>query len=216
MSPMILPVIAKNAELSDGRVSRRGLLMAGMALAASVLVAAALINPAAAQVATEVKPNVVFILADTSVMGTLIRALNPPLRLPDLDYPFHVRSSPSPVRPNLFNREKNNLSIVFAGQRVGIKQVSDLIWLVSFMDYDLGYFDHETCRLEPIENPFGPKVLPMSQTRTERPAASDSPQPQLRKINVPATPKEAEKAHGGASGRPGRRSARPLLAHAPI
>jgi hypothetical protein len=27
---------------------------------------------------------------------------------------------------------------------------------------DLGYFDHETCRLEPIENPFGPKVLPMS------------------------------------------------------
>ncbi len=27
---------------------------------------------------------------------------------------------------------------------------------------DLGYFDDETCRLEPIENPFGPKVLPMS------------------------------------------------------
>src|SRR5215216_1812166 len=35
-------------------------------------------------------------------------------------------------------------------------------WLVSFMDYDLGYFDHDTCRLEPLENPFGPKVLPMS------------------------------------------------------
>jgi putative transposase len=30
------------------------------------------------------------------------------------------------------------------------------------MQYDLGYFDDETCRLEPIENPFGPKVLPMS------------------------------------------------------
>jgi len=43
-----------------------------------------------------------------------------------------------------------------------VKQVSEHIWLVSFMDYDLGYFDHETCRLEPIENPFGPKVLPMS------------------------------------------------------
>ena len=25
------------------------------------------------------------------------------------------------------------------------------------MDYDLGYFDDETCRLEPIENPFGPE-----------------------------------------------------------
>ena len=30
------------------------------------------------------------------------------------------------------------------------------------MHYDLGYFDHETCRLEPIENPFSLKVLPMS------------------------------------------------------
>jgi hypothetical protein len=27
------------------------------------------------------------------------------------------------------------------------------------MHYDLGYFDDETCRLKPIENPFGPKVL---------------------------------------------------------
>jgi hypothetical protein len=45
---------------------------------------------------------------------------------------------------------------------VGVMQVTDEIWLVSFMHYDLGYFDDETCRLEPIENPFGPKVLPMS------------------------------------------------------
>jgi hypothetical protein len=28
--------------------------------------------------------------------------------------------------------------------------------------YDLGYFDLETRVLEPLENPFGPKVLPMS------------------------------------------------------
>jgi putative transposase len=40
-------------------------------------------------------------------------------------------------------------------------QVGERIWLVTFMHYDLGYFDDETCRLEPIENPFGPKVLPM-------------------------------------------------------
>jgi putative transposase len=55
-----------------------------------------------------------------------------------------------------------NLSVVFAGQNVDVKQVSDRIWLVSFMDYDLGYFDDETCRLEPIENPFSPNVLHMS------------------------------------------------------
>ena len=51
--------------------------------------------------------------------------------------------------------------LLAAGQAVGVKQVSDRIWLVTFMDYDLGYFDDETCRPEPIENPFGPKVLAM-------------------------------------------------------
>jgi hypothetical protein len=30
---------------------------------------------------------------------------------------------------------------------------------VSFMDYDLGYFDPETSVLEPLGNPFGPKSL---------------------------------------------------------
>jgi putative transposase len=39
---------------------------------------------------------------------------------------------------------------------------SDRIWLVSLMAYDLGYFNDETCRLEPIENPFAAKLLPMA------------------------------------------------------
>ena len=51
---------------------------------------------------------------------------------------------------------------MLAGRAVGMKEVHDDIWLVSFMDYDLGYFDLETRVLEPLENPFGPKVLPMS------------------------------------------------------
>jgi len=29
------------------------------------------------------------------------------------------------------------------------------------MHYDLGYFDDETCRLQPIESPLGPKLLPV-------------------------------------------------------
>jgi len=37
-----------------------------------------------------------------------------------------------------------------------------LTWLVTLMRYDLGYFAEEKCRLEPIEKPFSPKVLPMS------------------------------------------------------
>jgi putative transposase len=57
---------------------------------------------------------------------------------------------------------KINLSTVFAGQNVGVKQIDNQIWLVSFMDYDLGFFDNETCRIECAHNPFGAKVLPMS------------------------------------------------------
>ena len=34
------------------------------------------------------------------------------------------------------------------------------------MDYDLRYFDLEMRVLEPLENPFGPKVLPMSSVRS--------------------------------------------------
>jgi putative transposase len=42
-----------------------------------------------------------------------------------------------------------------------VTPVGERIWLVTFMHYDVGYFDDETCRLEPIGNPFGPTVLPM-------------------------------------------------------
>jgi putative transposase len=57
---------------------------------------------------------------------------------------------------------KINVSQVFAGQKVGVKEVDEHIWLVTFMHYDLGHFDDEICRLEPIDNPFGPSLLPMS------------------------------------------------------
>ena len=83
--------------------------------------------------------------------------------LPDLDYPFHDKAVTVTTCGRIcHNRRKINLSLVFAGQTVGVKQVEDHIWLTSFMDYDLGYLDDETCRLEPLQNPFGPKVLPMS------------------------------------------------------
>ena len=83
--------------------------------------------------------------------------------LPDLDYPFHDKAITVTTCGRIcFNRRKINLSQVFAGQTVGIKQVDNRIWLASFMHYDLGYFDDETCRLEPLRNPFGPKLLPMS------------------------------------------------------
>lgn len=40
-------------------------------------------------------------------------------------------------------RPRFNVSTVLAGQRLGIKEVDDGIWLVSFMAYDLGSIDLE-------------------------------------------------------------------------
>jgi putative transposase len=83
--------------------------------------------------------------------------------LNELNYPFHDRTiTVTQCGRVCVGRRKINLSTVFAGQNVGVKQVSDRIWLVSFMHYDLGFFDDETCRLEPVANPFEAKVLPMS------------------------------------------------------
>jgi putative transposase len=83
--------------------------------------------------------------------------------LEELTYPFHDQTiAVTQCGRICFQGQKVNLSHVFAGQNVGVTQVGERIWLVTFMQYDLGYFDDETCRLEPIENPFGPKLLPMS------------------------------------------------------
>src|SRR6187399_2189163 len=78
--------------------------------------------------------------------------------LEELVYPWHDWTATITRCGRIcWHRHKINVSVVFAGQNVGVRQVSDRIWLVSFMDYDLGYFDDETCRLEPIENPFAAK-----------------------------------------------------------
>ena len=83
--------------------------------------------------------------------------------LPDVEYPFHdKRILVTHCGRICFNGNKINFSRAFSGQPIGIKEVQDGIWLVSFMDYDLGYFDEEGLRFEPLGNPFGPKVLPMS------------------------------------------------------
>ena len=83
--------------------------------------------------------------------------------LGELEYPLHDSTAVVTTCGRIcYEKRKVKLSTVFAGQQVGVAHVSEHIWLVSFMDYNLGYFDDETCRLEPIENPFQPKVLPMS------------------------------------------------------
>jgi hypothetical protein len=60
------------------------------------------------------------------------------------------------------HRKRINVSTVLAGQRLAIKEVDDAIWLVSFMSYDLGFIDLEQKTLQPLDNPFGTRLLPMS------------------------------------------------------
>jgi transposase InsO family protein len=80
--------------------------------------------------------------------------------LPELSYPFHDRDLLVTACGRLcLHRKKINISTVLAGQRLGIKEVDDGIWLVSFMHYDLGYFDLEQKTLQPLDNPFGLKPV---------------------------------------------------------
>jgi hypothetical protein len=40
--------------------------------------------------------------------------------------------------------------------KLGIKEVDEAIWFISFMHYDLGYIDLDQRVLQPLDNPFDP------------------------------------------------------------
>ena len=83
--------------------------------------------------------------------------------LPNLTYPFHDRDVLVTACGRLcLHRKRINISSVLAGQRLGIKEVDEGIWIASFMHYDLGYFDLEQKTLQPLDNPFGTRLSPMS------------------------------------------------------
>ncbi len=96
-------------------------------------------------------------------------------RIAGHDYPFHDKTVVVTRCGRIcYGQEKNQFQQVFAGQAVGIKEVHDDIWLVSFMDYDLGYFDLETRVLNHSKIHSGQKcylclrnnLLPMCPGRT--------------------------------------------------
>lgn len=83
--------------------------------------------------------------------------------LPELNYPFHDRDILVTACGRIcMHKKKINISTVLAGQKLGIKEVDDGIWLVSFMHYDLGYIDLEQRTLQTIDNPFGTRLSPKS------------------------------------------------------
>ena len=96
--------------------------------------------------------------------------------LPELSYPLHDKDFLVTSCGRIcMHRKKINISTALAGQRLGIKEVDEGIWLVpcptgvasatprgAFMHYDLGYIDLEQKTLQPLDNPFGTRLLPMS------------------------------------------------------
>ena len=83
--------------------------------------------------------------------------------LPELRYPLHDREVLVTACGRIcMHRKRISLSHVLAGQRLGIKEVDEGIWIVSFMQYDLGYIDLEQKTLQPLDNPFGTRLSPMS------------------------------------------------------
>ncbi len=75
--------------------------------------------------------------------------------LPEVDYPYHDRTvTVTHCGRICIKKRKINLSQALSGQNIGIKEIDDKICLVTFMNYDLGFFDEELCRVEPTKNPF--------------------------------------------------------------
>jgi hypothetical protein len=97
--------------------------------------------------------------------------------LPELAYPFHDRDVVVIACGRLcLHRKRINISTVLAGQKLGIKEVDEGIWLASFIQYDLGYFDLEQKTLQSPRQPVRHEVvtrclryvsLPMSPGRTQ-------------------------------------------------
>ncbi|AGB71220.1 MULTISPECIES: IS481 family transposase [Rhizobium] len=101
---------------------------------------------------------------DMKVPADLYTASSRPYQgLPQINYPFHDRKALVTNCGRIcIYRKKINISTVMAGQKLGIKEVDDGIWLLSFMHYDLGYIDLEQRTLQTIDKPFGTRLSPMS------------------------------------------------------
>jgi transposase InsO family protein len=82
--------------------------------------------------------------------------------LPELAYPFHDLDILVARNGTIgLHRRRVVISTVFAGQRLGLREVDTDVWLVSFMHYDLGYIDLEARTLQTIDTPFGSRVSPI-------------------------------------------------------
>ena len=84
------------------------------------------------------------------------RSARPYCGLPDITYPgFDKTLLISNCGRILLKKLKVNISKAMSNQPVGLKQVDQGIWQVHFMDYTIGYFDEESRKFSPQDDPFG-------------------------------------------------------------
>ena len=58
--------------------------------------------------------------------------------------------------------KKFNFTHIFGSQAVGHKEVEEGSRLLNPIGHNLGHLDLDTLDLEPLDNPFGPRLSPMS------------------------------------------------------
>lgn len=86
-----------------------------------------------------------------------------PAQIPEPEYPLHdlsvrVRASGHIYLPGSGRKTGSPfLSCALGGERVGLRELDDHTWLVSFMDQDLATLNLETAKLLPLE-PFKPQT----------------------------------------------------------
>ncbi|MEM8701689.1 MAG: transposase [Pseudomonadota bacterium] len=79
--------------------------------------------------------------------------------LPELNYPFHDTDAMVTACGRIcMHRMKINVPAVLAGQKPGITEVDEGIWLISFMSHDPEYIDPEQKTPQTIDNPFGTRL----------------------------------------------------------
>ena len=76
--------------------------------------------------------------------------------LPDITYPGYDKTILISNCGRICIRKlKVHISKAFANQPVGLKYVDTGVWQVDFMSYTLGYFDEESRKFSPNDDPFG-------------------------------------------------------------
>jgi hypothetical protein len=74
---------------------------------------------------------------------------------------FHEGRRSHHLRMYLSGGKKSTSAQSSPVTRSASRKCTKILWLLAFLDYDFRYFDLNTGGLEPLENPFGPRLAPM-------------------------------------------------------